>query len=124
MNIVIKANCTVTVMNVLYLPEICDWFDKIDIDHVRLNLLYSPSELSVLDLPVVVKNQVVSLLAESRFSNKVSNQIQSIINAINLSTSNNNTGKIVRKLKEVDQIRQEKFSDAHPEMAKLINYDV
>jgi MoaA/NifB/PqqE/SkfB family radical SAM enzyme len=123
LNIVVMVNCTVTSMNVLYLPEICDWFDKIEFDHVRLNLLYSPSALSILTLPNGVKKHVTSRLSESKFSNLFDAQIQAIINAINLSPSDSDTNAVVQKIKEVDQIRNQKFSDAHAEMAQLINYN-
>ena len=123
MNLVTKVNCTVSIMNILYLPEICEWFDKIDIDHVRLNLLYFPQELTVLNMPMAVKNHVVSMLSNATFSNNVDDQVKSIVNAIRLSKHNNDPEQFTRKIKQVDQLRNQKFSDSHPEMAQLMNYN-
>jgi MoaA/NifB/PqqE/SkfB family radical SAM enzyme len=121
--VIVSINCTVSSMNVLYLPDICDWFDNIDIDFVRLNPLHYPSELSILTLPLAVKNHLVSMLSTAKFSEKFSDQVQSIINFIKLPDNSNNPGQFLKKIKQVDQLRNQKFSDSHPEMAKLMNYN-
>lgn len=111
---------TWNIQNILYVQDVLDWADKKGITDVHFNLMYDPWEFSIVNMPDTTKQHVVEYL--STVKTRFVQQVQGLITTINNSESTQNT-RIVERLKEIDQRRNQCFADTHPEMAALINYD-
>ena len=120
-NFVIKIHCTVSNQNIFYLPEICDYFEQLDVDHCRLNMLHLPSEFSILNIPTQAKVAVLDRLTTYNFSKKFKSDSIGIVQA--LRTANENDGsELIKTLKKIDLRRNQSFAADHTKMATLIGY--
>ena len=53
---------TINIQNVFYLPELLDWIDTQDFDHMAFNILYEPIEYNIISLCRDSKQQVINKL--------------------------------------------------------------
>lgn len=115
----VRINCTVSVFNVYYLPEICAWLDQLGANHSRLAVLYAPQALSLSNLPVAIGARIIEHLDQHQFSPQFKEKINYIKKSL-LSSPNTNPQRVWEKIHNLDRLRNESFSETFPEMAKLL----
>lgn len=125
------VNCTVNIMNVLYLPEL---FDKlisskvIDPYNFNINLLLDPYEYSIQVLPAHLKTKVKEKL--STFSDelarrgieflKASRDFENIISFLEEKDQSHLLGLFKQNTLKLDELRKESFTTTFPELAELV----
>lgn len=114
-NVEISIMPTVSIMNVLYLDEVCAWAKNLKLD-VNLNFLTYPSSVSISMLTNHAKNAILE-----KFKNNDDPQIKVIMQAVkNIQGSNGRA--FVQFIKKYDDMRQEDFSSTHAQIAQTMGY--
>ena len=121
-HIELMVNATVSIQNIYYLQELCDWMDQQGLDNSFLGLVHFPEYLSIGTMPDSAKQTVIDHLESGTFSDKRRAEINKIITFIKQGTSRDGT-EFRKKMKYRDEIRGENFADTHPEIAFAMNYD-
>jgi molybdenum cofactor biosynthesis enzyme MoaA len=118
----VMINCTVSILNIFYLDQICKWFDNHGIDHVNLTCYVEyPSELSITNMTPQAKAAVIDKLSTSDFPYRFKDQIEGLIKIINMPSANS-PEKFNQYILTTDLIRKQKLSNSHQEIAQLMNY--
>ena len=116
----IGVNTTVNIQNVLYLPELIDWFNQQELDY-HLNTLQEPTYLSIEQLTARAKELVLDKLIRADLTEKDKSKLTDVITRIQQSTGSD--GKMFcKKIKEKDIIRNENFSISHNDIANAMGY--
>jgi MoaA/NifB/PqqE/SkfB family radical SAM enzyme len=121
-NVELQISATVSIINVYYLEELCNWLDQQEFDFVHLGLVHFPQYLSVGEMTDSAKQLVTEKLKSGKFSPKNKQEIDKIIDFISKAWSSDGS-TFCKKMKELDVIRKENFSVTHPEIAKAMGYD-
>jgi len=119
-NIKIGINSVISIMNVLYLPEILLWIDKTGVDHWHYVVLDSPYELSIKNLPISVRKIVVQSIQSVPF--KFHTDIQLLENfLLNYNDDDvNGITKFLIFINHLDTIRNQDFTKFHKCMYDLL----
>ncbi len=118
-NLHIGVCITVSIQNVLYLPDLLDWLSQQGIDHYYFNLLHDPNYLSVDQLTPAARDLVLQRLGQctGSYAERLAYVIQRVQQA---PTSD---GQIFRaKMQELDGLRQQSFVLTHQEIAKAMGF--
>ena len=104
---------SVNALNVYYLDEFIDWFEKHDItdDDLFLNVVHSPNYYNITNLPYSVKKEIAKKV--------VNKNAEKIINFM-FSSSASNLDQLLEKTKQLDAIRNEDFSRCFYELHRLL----
>lgn len=122
LNIEFAVNSTINIMNVLYLDRLLQWFDEIEVEDIRLSVLLYPNSLSISNMTDQAKVSVLRKLQTIKVAPAIQAQVDGIISFIQKSATNTGAS-FVEYTKQLDLIRHQQFSDSHPEMAQLMNYN-
>jgi hypothetical protein len=106
-------------MNVLYLPELCEWYNSENFDSWWINVVWSPT-YCITNMSQSAKDLVLDRLTKYNFGEHQS-QIDVVISMMKNSSSDNSSN-FVNKIKKVDMIRDQNFQSAHKEIATAMNY--
>jgi hypothetical protein len=109
-------------MNVVYLEEICNWFDKTGFDFVRLDVLHYPKSLAIANLSKPVAKHIADKLKNSIFSEINQPMIDTVINVLN-GAAGESCQDFIEFTKQLDLVRNEKFEQSHETIAKIIGYN-
>lgn len=111
----VGINTTVNIQNAYYIPELLDWADEVGIHYHSLNLLVLPTYLSLSNvMPSYVKPTIEKLKTY-----KDQSKVQHIIDC--LEQSNPTDGdEFFSYMDYKDKIRNEKFSESHPEVSAIL----
>jgi hypothetical protein len=111
----VGVNTTVNIQNAYYIPELLDWADDVGIHYHSLNLLVLPAYLSLSNvMPGYVKPTIEKLKTY-----KDQSKVQHIIDC--LEQSNPTDGdEFFSYMDYKDKIRNEKFSESHPEVSAIL----
>jgi sulfatase maturation enzyme AslB (radical SAM superfamily) len=107
---------TVNIQNVLYLPELLDWFDTKTFDTFHINALEQPKHFNIQYLNRYTKDIIIKKIKESAHIDRLTGIVK-ILSGDNLIKTD-----FANHIKEIDKIRSENFADSHPEMADIIGY--
>jgi MoaA/NifB/PqqE/SkfB family radical SAM enzyme len=111
--------CTVSILNVYYLPEIIKEFQRLRLDYF-LNIVTDPDYYFIKNLPSAVKE----VIQQKLLSVNTNSQIGSIINLLKLEQDKEHWEQFKFWTREKDAYRKEQFSTVFPEFYKLIKtYD-
>lgn len=113
--VTVSVICTVTALNVFYLPEIIGKFKSLGLDHF-LNLAEYPSYYNLKNYPERVKEKIIEKLLP--ISNK--SEIMSIINVLKSKQDPQAWEKFKFWTREKDAYRKESFSQTFPEIYSII----
>lgn len=112
---------TVSVLNVLYLPEVIDWLDKKKITHYYYNILNYPSELSIDMLTENAKQVVLDKLKNYNIGTEHKNKLHPIIQAVKQSRCSDGT-EFCNYIRKKDLVRNESLHNSHKEIAQAMGY--
>lgn len=113
--------CTVNVQNVYDLPEICEWIDTHNFDHVFFNMLYDPWQMNIGRMTSTAKELVIHRLRSHKFSQKYQEDMLKIAQFIE-NGSGSNGFEFCKKIKVTDEYRGQNFAETHPEIAAAMGY--
>jgi sulfatase maturation enzyme AslB (radical SAM superfamily) len=120
-----KMCCTVSCLNVWYLPEYLDWLrNEFPGMKVFLNLLHGPYSLSIRNLPASVKEAVAARLdaidtAGMSFEDKATRTLGNIRNFL-MSDPDLSFDEFFREIRRGDAYRKESFAETFPEFWEMI----
>lgn len=111
--------CTISNLNVYYLPEILDRLDQLDLK-VFLNHVYDPNWYAIQYLPMAIKEQIVKKLSLYPDSKR----LEFVLNMLEAPENLNHWEEFKFWTKEKDLYREEKFSLTYPEFYNILkSYD-
>lgn len=122
-NYTLKTNCTVSIMNVFYLPEFVDWLEDQCFDFVRLNVLYHPRALSISSVTKELQTACVQRLVSRSYPSHIQDQIDSITTTLRCAEVSDGQ-EFCDYVRVIDQRRKENYAEHHPEVANLMNYQL
>ena len=120
---------TWNVQNIFYIDEFLTWAKTSGIDDIHFNLMHDPEEFALSKLPARMLNPLIFKLQKAQILHPAyADQIISLKNVTrtrrNFLSDDHKSGEaLVKKLTETDNFRGVKFSDTHPEVAKMIGYE-
>lgn len=120
-NLTLKVNCTVSIMNVFYLPEFLDWLGDHAFDFLRLNVLQTPTDLGISCITENFQKHTLERLQSRTWPEFVKDQIDSICLELQNATLSDGQA-FCRKIRDIDLKRNENFADFHREVADLMGY--
>lgn len=118
-NIKIGINTVISTLNVMYLPDIVDWVAQSGADHWHFSILDYPKELSIMNLPSRVIDQ---LLPTIKLLSTTYTDLGSLVYKLESSAFNNiDTQSVCEYIESIDQRRGQSYACDHKEMAQLLN---
>ena len=122
-NLELHVNATISIQNVYYLEELCNWINEQEFDYEHFGLVHEPQWIGVGALRPGQKEFIINHLNTGKFSTKHRIEIDKIIEFINKGESKNGV-RFINDMKHLDRLRNENFAVTHPEIAKLLKYDI
>ena len=119
-NFVTQVTTSVSIMNVLYLPEICKWYDSENFDSWWLNIVWNPKSFSIANMTPAAKDLVLNRLKNYHFGQHQS-QIDMIISMIQNSKPANDLN-FINKIQHIDNVRNQDFKLGHKEIASAMGF--
>jgi MoaA/NifB/PqqE/SkfB family radical SAM enzyme len=111
--------CSVSILNIYYLPEIIAEFQRLELDYF-LNMVTGPSYYFAKNLPAPVKEVIQQRLSTVN----TNSQIASAIKILGFEQDQQHWAQFKFWTREKDEYRKEKFSTVFPEFYNLIKtYD-
>jgi MoaA/NifB/PqqE/SkfB family radical SAM enzyme len=115
-----QVSTAVNIMNVLYLPEIYEWYNTENFDSWWINVVWKPSYYCVTNLAPQARELVLDRLTGYNFGEHQT-QIDVIISMIQNSDTNSNVD-FINNTKKIDMIRNQDLRLAHKEIANAMGY--
>ena len=119
-NITLQICATVNALNIYYIDELAEWITQQGFDFVYWNVLHSADHFCIKNLNAAAKQLVNDKYKD--YAGPYAGEIENLINFMNQGEGSD-CSKLVSVLKSSDAQRGQRFSDAHPEMAKAIGYE-
>jgi len=111
---------TVNNYNVFYLQETMEYFENINMEYY-LNFLHDPSRYSVVNLHQDIKDHLTYKYNRYKGMPNIEMWLKKAAEYMNLKTSKEDYWDAFLNItKQLDDLRQEKFSDVFPELAEFI----
>lgn len=118
-NVKVGAAVTVSIQNVLYLPQLIDYLNHKQISGYGLNILRFPKYMSIFMLTADAKKLVLDTLESANLSNTDKDRLQRVIRSIRRSRTSDGK-EFCKYMAQLDLIRKEKFSDTHEKIAQAM----
>jgi MoaA/NifB/PqqE/SkfB family radical SAM enzyme len=115
-----QVSTSVSVMNVLYLPELYEWYKSENFDSWWVNFVYTPSSLSISNLTQAAKELVLDRLENYDFGLDQS-QIDIAISMVKNGHPVDGS-KFASRIRTVDLRRNQDLRSAHKEIAAAMGY--
>jgi hypothetical protein len=115
-----QVSTAVSIMNVLYLPELCEWYNSENFDSWWLNVVWTPGYYCITEMPTDAKKLVLDRLNNYDFGIH-QDQVDVIISIIQNSDFKNDSN-FIKKIKHIDLIRNQDLRLAHKEIANAMGY--
>jgi len=114
--------CTISVFNIYYLEELCNWINTQNFDYEFFNMLHGPKHFCINALKPEVKLAIKEKLEQGEFTPKHKREIKNIINFMMNNSEIDFDTELFKlfKIDQVDKIRGVSFKETHPEMWKLL----
>jgi MoaA/NifB/PqqE/SkfB family radical SAM enzyme len=113
--VICKAICTVQILNIYYLPEIIDEFNKMNLSYF-LNLVTEPEYYDIKNIPTDVKQEIINKI--SKLPN--SSNFASIISILKSEYNHKHWEEFKFWTKQKDAYRKEDFETTFPEFFELV----
>lgn len=121
-NISLQCCSTVSIFNVLYLADLANWIRAQEFDYVHWNLLHDPDDFSIRTLPGDAKQFVTDSLRGQHFSAVDLEEIEKILAFMHQGPVRDGR-EMLRRIRELDQRRNQRLDLVAPELARLIGYE-
>lgn len=118
----VGVSITVSIQNVLYLPELIQWLLSHGIEEYSCRPLHFPEWLSIKNLTPEAKILVIDKLSNSGLKGIHQDRLNFIVEEIRSSTTQNNGLAFIENIRRIDSIRGENFASIHPEIAKAMGF--
>ena len=115
---------TVSIQNVLDLPEIINWATSLNLTGFGLSILNYPGYLSIRSMTNSARSIAIDKLSEYRNGIddvNIRDYLDGVINVLQNSKACDGQ-EFCKEMKLLDDIRNQNFAATHPEIAKLMNY--
>lgn len=120
-NVEINVNITVSIQNILYLPELVSWLRSKKITNYHYSWLTGPPYLSADQLTPVAKQLVLSKLNSAQLLPEDQDKLKFIINRVRqIATSDGK--EFCKYMQQKDHLRKESFAKTHTEIASAMGY--
>ena len=118
----INLHLAISIQNVLYLPEMCDWIVQQPFSSVHFSYLYVPDMLNIGKVTPAARTLILQRLraytcTDSRLQSFITNTID-----ILKSAETSNGKEFCHYMKHLDKIRNQDFSKTHNEIAVAMGY--
>jgi len=121
-NIKISLYLAISIQNVLYLPEICEWVSKQQFDSVHFAVLYYPAQLHIGNVTLAAQSLILDRLSSYVCADAVLQPfIQTAIDVINSANLSDGVD-FCNYMKQLDQVRRQDFATTHKEIALSMGY--
>ena len=114
---------TVNIQNVFYLPELVTWLLAQGVDNYDFNILYEPVWANIKQLTPQAKQLVINKLTNSGLPAEHQSRLNYILSTIQKSSDHNDGQDFVKNIQLVDQVRNQNFALAHPEIAQAMGFN-
>jgi len=118
-NTILNLQCVVSIMNVYYLPELCDWIKTVGFEDLHFSVLYNPGHLSLLTIPKAAADLAAKKILNHEFDTVVQPFVDTVVGLLSRATHKENI-LFVDYIKKLDTLRGEDFAAAHPEVASAL----
>ena len=115
-----QVSTVVSIMNVLYLPELCEWYNSQDFDSWWINLVWTPQNYCITNMTESAKDLVLQKLTNYNFGQHQS-QIDVVVAMVEKGQPVTKS-KFVQTVAEIDQRRNQDLRFAHKEIANAMGY--
>jgi len=113
---------TVNIQNVYYLPEMCEWINTQEFDHIYFNMLHDPNHMCISKMTPEAQTLVIDRLTAHNFTSDIKTEIMRIIKFIQNGTGSDGI-EFLTKMKQTDEYRSQSFLDTHNEIARAMGYE-
>jgi MoaA/NifB/PqqE/SkfB family radical SAM enzyme len=117
----IGINVTVSIQNVLYLPEMIEWINQSGIDHYSFSLLSQPQYLSIKNITKSAKELILHKLTTADLMPADQANLNFIIGEV-MQAPTSDGQEFCNYMKQKDQLRKENFGETHAEIAQAMGY--
>ena len=119
-NIVTQVSITINMQNVYYIPELVQWADQQNFDHVWFNHLQAPECLNLSSMNSTFQQQVIDKWNNTDFGRHTA-QIHVFLDYIS-SIDLSGPDEFIKYTRKIDNVRNQNFADAHHEAALILGY--
>jgi hypothetical protein len=120
-NMVLSVFTTISVQNVYYLDPLISWYETKNFNSLIWNLLEDPNYLSILSMGQELTSLVLNQLNQIDQSRLEKYNLQSVISLLQQQEhSSNLIDELANYMLKLDKIRNQKFSNTHTEVVKII----
>jgi len=120
-NMVLNIFTTINVQNIYYLDELIDWVETKDFNALHFNILDKPEYFRINAMGAELTTLVINKLSQIVPSRLKKYNIYPILKSLELTNnSNNSIDKLSKYMLKLDNIRNQQFTQTHPEIAGII----
>jgi len=115
---------SVSLFNVLYIPEFINWFNSYGIskDRIYFNIIFNPEYLNIQKIPQQVKLKIKEHVEKNKLNDKYfDDKIAEITNFMLEGDSVSNIHEFKSITEKLDDIRKESFIKTFPELYEILN---
>jgi hypothetical protein len=118
---VLNIFTTINVQNIYYLDELIDWVETKDFNALHLNVLRSPDYFRINAMGPDLTKLVIDKLDQISPYRLKKYSIYPIIESLKMSDNSSNLiDNLAEYMLKLDNIRNQKFIQTHPEIAHII----
>ena len=121
-NIRLQCCSTVNIFNIMYITELARWIDQQDFDYVYWNMLHEIWYFSIASLPSDVKLSIAQRLIMQDIPDSHIVEFGRIVDFMRNGKSSNGQD-MLKRIRELDKLRNQNLRDVAPELADIIGYE-
>lgn len=122
-NLEINLHLVISILNVYYLPEICNWVQLQPFTNRHFSTLYDPSYLNIAHVTDRARYIILDKLSSTSVTDPVLNKfLQSVIGILQSSSNISDGKEFCKYMKTLDGYRNEHFAQLYPEIAIAMGY--
>jgi len=118
----LQVCATMSIQNVYYLEELCNWIAEQNFDYENIGLVHERKFLNISTMTPEAKELVIEKLKSGKFLPRHQIEVDRIIEFINNGKCFDGA-RFRTEMKELDRRRGENFAELYPEIAKAMRYD-
>jgi len=118
-NFITQICCTVSIFNVFYLDEICQWIENQPFDGIIFNLLHGEPEFNIKNLPDKFKDKIKNKIQVNLLPALMQEQISNVFAFMNLPADTNMFKKRKQVIDASDKYRSQNFLETFPELREI-----